>query len=464
MWPVTLRMENFMKETDFWVEVGVSAPTSTQKSGVFFTENQAAKRAKVKKPLLYSLICLFCLASAACTTLQVGIERTPGPDYQLTATVSALQSGNSALKTQIADNLESRAIPTKEPVAPSTEPARTPVPPAPRFTMLRFSTEPDNQEPRHVYVAGITRICAIWDYANMRAGLKIRRIWYLDGQEWISRDEVWDYNKYGASGTIQDVCIFDENTGLQIGQYDLVLLINGVPQDVGEGSSFQDRATFWIVFPDVTTPVTSPDGARYAYIRVGSRLVVNYPGGIEREMVITQEISSLNWFPDSRSLLYTERDRTRQLSPNQDAGVTNKLWILDTETGERHMLSSDLENFHNPQISPDGQYIAVLAGSTKVEGCSYSPTLAIIRLDGTLKRKAVFRLSDFSGLPAIIGTSTSGPAGNIFPSNPKNPGSWEDNHNFVTGLWWSCLNQETRPDGLYLLNMSTMEAGFAGSY
>ena len=407
---------------------------------------------------------LLLLLSAACTTLQAGIERTPAPDYNLTATVSSLQAGNSLLKTEIAQNIQFRRTLTPGMTPVTTESPRTPVPPAPRFTSLRFSTQPDTEDPRRFYVAGVTRICAVWDYANMRDGLTVRRVWYLNGQEWILRDEPWDFAKYGAAGTIQDVCIFDENTGLQAGQYDLALLINGVPQDVGSGPSFQDRETFWIFNPDVNTPLTSPDGTRTAFVRAGGRLVVDYPAGVERELVITQEISSLNWFPDSRSLLFTERDRSRQVNPNQDLGITHKLWVLDSETGERHQISVAGENFHNPQISPDGRYIAVLSGETFTNGCSSSPTLAIIQLDSEMKRQAVFRLSDFSGLPAVIGSSTGGPAGNIFPTNPKNPGKWEDNQSFVTGLWWSCLNQENTPNGLYLLNLVNMEAGFAGTY
>ncbi len=404
------------------------------------------------------------LESAACTTLQVSIESTQAPDFSLTATVNSLQASNKLLKTEIA-----RSIQARHTITPSQSPAitdipRSPVAPAPRFTSLRFSTEPNSVDPRRFYVAGVTRICAVWDYANMRAGLTVRRIWYLNSQVWIQRDEPWDYNKYGAAGTIQDVCIFDENTGLQAGQYDLALLINGVPQDVGGGSSFQDRQTFWIFNPDVNTPVASPDGSRTAFVRAGSRLVLDYPTGVERELVIAQEISSLTWFPDIRSLLYTERDRSRQVAPNQDLGIAHKLWILDTETGERHLISAAGENFHNPQISPDGRYIAVLSGATFNDGCNSSPTLAIIKLDSEMNRQAVFRLSDFSGLPVVIGSSTGGPASNIFPTNPKDPGKWEDNQQFATGLWWSCLNGENSPNGLYLLNLAKMEAGFAGSY
>jgi hypothetical protein len=411
------------------------------------------------------LACSFVLlASGACATLQVGIERTPAPDFSLTATVSSLQAGNSLLKTEIASKIQNRST-----LAPSltpgfTESPRTPIPPAPRFSTLRFSPQPDTEDPRRFYVAGVPRICAVWDYANMRDGLTVRRVWYLNGQEWILRDEPWDFAKYGASGTIQDVCIFDENTGLQAGQYDLALLVNGVPQDVGAGPSFQDRETFWIFNSDVNSPVVSPNGSRTALVRAGGRLDVNFATGIERELVITQEISSLDWFPDNRSLLYTERDRSRQVNPNQDLGITHKLWVLDTETSERHLISVAGENFHNPQISPDGRYIAVLSGATFTNGCNSSPTLAIIQLDSDMKRRAVFQLSDFSGLPAVIGSSTGGPASNIFPTNPKNPGKWEDNQQFVTGLWWSCLNQENTPNGLYLLNLANMEAGFAGTY
>jgi hypothetical protein len=407
---------------------------------------------------------LLLISAAACTTLQTGIERTPSPNYSLTATISSLEAGNALLKTEIARAIQNRRTPTPNLTPVTTAIPRTLVPPAPRFTSLRFSPQPDSEDSRRFYVAGVPRICAIWDYSNMRDGLTIRRVWYLNGQEWILRDEPWDYAKYGSTGTIQDVCIFDENTGLQAGQYDLALLINGVPQDIGEGPSFQDRQTFWIFNPEVTSPVASQDGSRTAFVRAGSRLVVDFPTGVEREMVIAQEISSLNWFPDNRSLLYTERDRSRQTDPNEDIGITHKLWILDTETGERRLISTAGENFHNPQISPDGRYIAVLSGATFTNGCSSSPTLAIIQLDSEMNRRAVFRLSDFSGLPAVIGSSTGGPASNIFPTNPKSPGKWEDSHQLVTGLWWSCLNQENTPDGLYLLNLVNMEAGFAGSY
>jgi hypothetical protein len=413
---------------------------------------------------LWLVFCLLMLGSAACTTLQAGIERTPTPDISLTATVAVLQTDNARQETEIAQSLQTVQTATPSLTPTATEIPYTPMAPAPRFSTMRFSPQPDSVDPRRFYVAGIPRICSMWDYANMRAGLTVRRIWYLNGQEWIVRDEPWDFAKYGAAGTIQDICIFDENTGLQTGQYDLALLINGAPQDIGEGASFQDRATFWIFNPDVNGPVNSPDNSRVASVRAGSRLVVQDQTGVERELVVAQEISSLNWFPDNRSLLYTERDRSKQASPNQDLGIAHKLWVLDTETGERHLISAAGENFHSPQISSDGRYIAVLSGATYIDGCNYSPTLAIIQLDSGLKRQAVFRLSDFSGLPAVIGSTGNAPASNIFPTNPKNPGKWEDNQKFVTGLWWSCLNQANSPNGLYLLNLANMEAGFAGSY
>jgi hypothetical protein len=413
---------------------------------------------------LSTLFSLLILGSTACTTLQAGIERTPTPDLSLTASVSALQRDNARQKTEIAQSQHTVQTAAPSPTLTTTEILYTPVAPAPRFSTMRFSPQPDSVDPRRFYVAGIPRICSIWDYANMHAGLTVRRIWYLNGQEWIQRDEPWDFTRYGAAGTIQDICIFDENTGLQTGQYDLALLINGAPQDVGEGASFQDRATFWIFNPDVNGPVNSPDKTRVASVRAGSRLVVQDQTGVERELVIAQEISSLDWFPDNRSLLYTERDRSKQTSPNQDLGIAHKLWVLDTETGERHLISATGENFHNPQISPDGSYIAVLSGATYIDSCNYSPTLAIIKLDSGLKRLAVFRLSDFSGLPAVTGSNANTPASNIFPTNPKIPGKWEDNQKFVTGLWWSCLKQENSPDGLYLLNLANMEAGFAGNY
>lgn len=64
----------------------------------------------------------------------------------------------------------------------------------------------------------------------MREGIVVTREWYRDGTLFIRRDEPWDFDKYGAFGTVEDVYIYDDVDGLLPGVYELRLYIDGVPQ------------------------------------------------------------------------------------------------------------------------------------------------------------------------------------------------------------------------------------------
>jgi hypothetical protein len=292
----------------------------------------------------------------------------------------------------------------------------------------------------------------------MKVGMVVRRVWEKDGELWAERSETWDLEKYGASGTRRDIHIFDLDYGLQPGRYTLSLDIDGVPQEFSEGIGTGEQQTttkagFWIVKSDIQGPVTSPDKAYSIFVLWGGRISVEDPDGNFRDLIVTNEIASLTWFPDSFHLVYGDRDRTGQVSLDQDLGITHQLWILDIVTGERHRIGSPEENYHHPVISPDGHFIGVLSGPTFQEDCQASPELVFLELDEDFQKTATYPLSAFSGLPP----AESAGAG-VTPIDPARAGYWEDEIIFVASLQWICAENRNETDGIYLLNLQKKQA------
>lgn len=405
--------------------------------------------------LLAVLMAVLLLPLSSCVTFEVGILHTPTPNARLTATVQALQTSNAALADLIANPPATitPGIPGEE--TPGPTPAPTSTPSGPRFSALRFSTNSDAHAPQRFYAAGVPQIFAVWDYANMREGMVIRRVWTLNGVTWIEREDTWDLFTYGSSGTMHDVSIFDDNIGLQAGEYSLSLYIDGIRQPMGETS---ETSIFYIFPPEIREPVLSPDQQMNAFVLNGGRLFVGLANGASRELASTEEISSIAWFPDSRNLLYAERDRSMQVAPSEDWGITHKLWIVNVDSGERHLLSTSGENFHHPQISPNGRFIAVLVGNTFGEGCFYSPSLVILELNEELRRENVLKIEDFEGVPYLEQVR-----GGIYPVDHTMPGSWEGDDKLLVSLWWLCLDSPDNPDGTYLFDLSTRRAQRTGT-
>jgi len=164
---------------------------------------------------------LFCLLLCACGTFKVQVQVLP----EMTATLSAPVQPSQLTPTPEAQVSTSTATPN----------------PAPSFSSdIRFSQEVGKPDARS-FAPKILQVFASWDYANMRAGMNVRREWYLNGQLWLSREEAWDFAKYGANGTINDISIYDFETGLPSGNYQLRLFIDGQPQFV-EGSASEKIA------------------------------------------------------------------------------------------------------------------------------------------------------------------------------------------------------------------------------
>jgi hypothetical protein len=410
-------------------------------------------------------LCLILGSTISCGTLEMGVELTPTYDLNLRQTMNSIQAANARLATLIANPNSSgpslpasdspptiTLTPTLTKVISTSTPTSTHTPGPPKFSSLYFSTQPDGPSQRY-FPAGIQRIYAIWKYENMNVGMIVHREWKKDEELWSDRYETWDFPRYGAEGTKKDTFIYDFDYGLQPGHYSFSLEINGVMQPFASGDEVLPSVSFWVIKGEINTPILSPNRAYSLSIQWGGRLIIRDPDGNFRDLVVTNEIPYIAWFPDNRHIIYADRDRTKQLGLFGDIGITHQLWILDVITGERYMIGSADENFHHPLLSLDGQYIAVMSGSNHKDACQASPLLVFIELDQELHRKAVYQLKDFAGLPYAGRTDVS-----IYLNDPQRTGSWEDAITFTTYLRWTCIEEQDQTDGFYLLKLDKLQA------
>jgi len=97
-------------------------------------------------------------------------------------------------------------------------------------------------------------------------------------------------------------------------------------------------------------PAWSPDGKRLAFISDQSgrdEIWVAGPDGKNARKLsdADTEKNSIDWLPDSKSLAYTASD--------------HKLYLVEVESGKTTLLAtSEVGNIQNPDVSPDGKWIA----------------------------------------------------------------------------------------------------------
>lgn len=99
-------------------------------------------------------------------------------------------------------------------------------PGVPTFTNLRFSDDPNDDQPADPYSlpAGTSRVYAFFDYANMSDGMTWERVWYYEGSEVSRGSTAWSE---GASGTTS-ASVGVEGGTLDPGTYRLVMYVDGV--------------------------------------------------------------------------------------------------------------------------------------------------------------------------------------------------------------------------------------------
>jgi hypothetical protein len=98
----------------------------------------------------------------------------------------------------------------------------------PTFSNLRLKTSPDGLN-QTAFPAGTTRVYAVWDYSNIPVGAQVHRVWRRNEEIFADRTEAWDFSKYGTSGTVTDVFIYDDISGLSSGSYVVEISLVGQP-------------------------------------------------------------------------------------------------------------------------------------------------------------------------------------------------------------------------------------------
>jgi hypothetical protein len=330
---------------------------------------------------------------------------------------------------------------TAEPTATFSPPTTDPV-----FFNARLAESPNDPNQATFFPAGTKAVYAIWDYQNMRAGLVVKRVWYWNGQPWITREEAWDFNKYGANGTIRDISIYDDTTGLNSGVYQLRLYIDNALQPIGTEiySPVMPWVTFNIGSRESYAGYASPDFQWAVDVFGEKRIVLQGANGTSTEIYTAREVSYVSWFSDSRHFLFVDRDRSGQ-RPGTTLGIRDDLWLVDVPTGMLHLLYESDTSFAGhggPAVSSNGRFIASLEGSGFGDACLVDSRLIFFELAGDFRSIRVIKQTEFSGLPAAGD-------GSIFPVRD---GTWQDERTYLVTLDATCTSDESQP-GPYLFNV-----------
>ncbi len=179
------------------------------------------------------LACLFMLAflvgcAAEADATPVAFGQAPARPTSTTGEKAKEEAGSEPTNTPpptAPPATEARA--TATPVPEENEPLRLA-----SFSDLRFATSSDGAT-QSSYPNGTEVIYAIWNYDGMQNGDNMTRVWYLNDELFIERVEAWDLAKYGASGTVRDIFMYDYIDGIDVGQWRVELYINGEAPLVG---------------------------------------------------------------------------------------------------------------------------------------------------------------------------------------------------------------------------------------
>ena len=332
------------------------------------------------------------------------------------------------------------------PTVPSLFASPTPVPAGAQFFNARFTLDPNTSLFQNIFPARTKRIYAVWEYRNMHDGMIVRRDWYHNDKLWISREESWDYAKYGASGTMRDISVYELDAGLPFGVYRLELYIDSQPQPIFGGIYWP---TFTISPNAFRLQATSPNGSWTALVHDPTLLSVIDPNGNVQEMYLGKEIADLAWFPDSLHILFIDRDRSGQV-PGTNRGLRDDLRVLDLTNGETYLLHKSESAFGvagGLVISPDGRYVATTEGSGEGDACFMSMQLIFFELSGDFRSARMIHQRQFDGIPNV-------PDSTVYPVEA---GAWQSGTEFSVPLNVTCVTDDSLA-GTYLFDLGSMVA------
>ena len=296
--------------------------------------------------------------------------------------------------------------------------------------------------PQSIFAPGTEEIFAIWEFANLSGEDVIRRVWNKNGFQWLVREDGWDVASYGSTGTIRDVSVFDfEGSGLEPGSYQLTLYLNEVAQAQAAFQILKERT------------LASSTETQVAWVQDGNILMLDAFDGSQRELARANEIVELLWLPDARHVLYV--DRQARPDPNGPPWPQHTLWLVDTETGDQHQLSTFDENVHRIGLLPGARYIRALPGSDFADACLMDRRLVFVELDENYQRVA---LHDFQEFDSVLVEKP-------YQFFPEDEGKWISDHEYEVNVTAYCLTSEMGSSeedlalpGRYRFNLETMTA------
>jgi hypothetical protein len=362
-----------------------------------------------------------------------------GCTYQFEVLTSAAPTSETPTPTKLAQ--------LSTPTLTLTVESRSSTPPIatePQFFGAQFTLDPGTSIYQTIFPAKTQRVYAVWEYRNMRAGMKVRRDWYYNDTLWISREEPWDFARYGAEGTMRDISVYDLDVGLSPGRYRFELYINGLPQPIFGGLSWP---TFTITEGEVSAQQISPTGSWIALVDDLQTLSVMDSKGNLQEMYRGMEIANLGWLPDDKHLIFVDRDRSEQNPVGM--GIRDDIWIVNVETGQNTMLFEDNDELMRPFVvsaaSASGYYVASVEGSGFFDACFVDMKVVIFEINPELESGSRFVQEDFAGLP-------SGQDMDVYPSGQ---GEWSSAGRFRIPLDFTCTMDATLK-GSYVFDMGSL--------
>lgn len=319
---------------------------------------------------------------------------------------------------------------------------------------VQFTTNPEEVNSQSVFPYGTPEVFGVLSYHNMRDGLTVRGEWSLDGGVLMAQEEIWDSAQYGSDGLFTKFSIYDFERSLEPGRYQFRLYIEGREQPLGQSEAYS-AAFFDIAAPLGISPQVSPDLSRTAIVEPPGTLIIQDAASQDQLSIFNvAEISSLVWYPDGKFILYSIRDRSIQQSAYESIGYVDQLWVVNLETGESYPWEDQYGqatgfNLHDPSISPDGRYLAVIEGSGWVDACQVARKLWVkeIKISGNrLNEVFSYYQLDFDIVPYLE-------AGEMYIERII---GWDSPTLLKVELRWACTGENH--GGIYRLDMSTLTA------